>query len=255
MNTLELITKQCRQLLCQSPQASEQRNYLDRRLSASTQEQFGFGFFPSTQDIHLLSETVGEDKLQELGLLYTKTINDSAYPRQVKFNFFENQSLTMPYRDAYGNVVALVNRCIIDDESVRRAQHIEKYKNTPFIKGNHVFGLYEAKRSILKEGFVYIVEGQFDVIKAFERGITNIVGLGTSNMSAYQCALLLRYTSKLRLLLDNDAAGEKGRLAIHEKYGKYADIEDLRLPEGYKDIDEYLKQNDVNSLEFLLSKK
>lgn len=253
MNTLELIITQCRHLLCHSPNAISQREYLNKRLNAKMQEQFGFGYFPNIKDINLLIETIGEEQLKALGLLYNKDIQDSAYPRQIKFNFFENQSLVMPYRNVYGEIVAIVGRSILDEEA-RRGLDIEKYKNTQFTKGDHVFGLYEAKDSIIKSGFVYIVEGQFDVIKAFEHGLTNIVGLGTSSMTAYQLSLICRYANNILLLLDNDAAGEKGRRDIIKKYDTYANIQNIYLPDGYKDMDEYLQHNDVASMAFLSKK-
>jgi len=96
-----------------------------------------------------------------------------------------------------------------------------------------------------------LVEGQFDVIKAHERGLKNIVALGNSNMSPYQAALLSRYTDTVFVVLDNDDAGEKGRKKMEEKYGNDLNIVNLFLPDGYKDIDEYLSQNTVDSLTFL----
>lgn len=250
MNDLQAVVDQCRILLCQSPQAQDPREYLNNRLDEKTQEQFAFGFFPSGLSLPLLLETIGNERLQELGLIYFKTISDSVGSRQIIFNFFEHQPLIMPYRNVYGEIVALVGRCILSEEQ-RRLSHIEKYKNTPFIKGEHLFGLYEAKHSIIKENCVYIVEGQFDVIKAVEKGLTNVVALGSANMTSYQLSLLCRYTDQLIVLLDNDEAGLKGRRLIHEKYDKYAKIKDIYLPPNYKDIDEYLGDNGVDSLQLL----
>lgn len=250
MKDYELIIKECRDLLTHLPSAEAHRQYLNSRLNKDTQEKFGFGYFPSGQEVNLLVERVGADTLKQLSLLFTKTIQDSAFPRQVNFNFFEHQPLVMPYRDVYGNVIALVGRSILSEED-RRTQLVEKYKNTQFAKGDHLFGLYEAKYDILRKGFVYIVEGQFDVIKSFEKGLTNVVALGSSHLTGYQLSLLCRYTDNILLLLDNDAAGEKGRREIFDKYSRYANFQNVYLPDGYKDIDEYLKDHDVHSMSLL----
>lgn len=250
-NRLEQIIKQCRVLL-NHPNAEYHRNYLDNRISHVMQERFIFGYFPGSKDIHLLSDVIGMDALKELGLIYNWDFEDSLGPRTMYVNYFEEQSLVMSYKDVYGRVVALVGRSLLSDKE-REDKGIEKYKNTKFTKGNHLFGLNDARQHIIRNNCVYIVEGQFDVIKAFEKGLMNIVGIGSANMSDYQFTLLCRFTNNIKLLLDNDVAGEKGRRAIKEKYGSFANIQDVHLPSPYKDIDEYLKDNSAQSIEFLTS--
>ena len=251
MNEFDNIVSSCRYLLNNSPDAEECLVYLDNRLSKEVQEQFSFGYFPGANNIGLLTNTIDDNILKNLGLMYTKEIRDSHSPRSINFYFFENHPLVLPYRDVYGNIVALVGRTLLTDEE-RETTSISKYKNTHFTKGHHVFGLYEAKEHILKSGFVYVVEGQFDVIKAFERGLKNIVALGNSNMTSYQLSLICRYTKNIVLLLDNDDAGEIGRKRAIMKYNSLANITaDMYLPMGYKDIDEYLKSHDVESMSLI----
>lgn len=251
MNDFDSVITSCSYLLNSSPEAEDCRNYLNNRLSRETQEFFGFGFFPNSHNINLLMSFVGEDVLKKLNLMYTKEIQDSHSARAMNVGFFENHPLVMPYRDAYGNIIALVGRTLLADDE-RDIIGISKYKNTTFTKGNHVFGLFEAKEHILKAGFVYVVEGQFDVIKAFERGLKNVVALGNSNITAYQLALICRYTKNIILLLDNDEAGELGRKRAAEKFGQFANLgANTYLPKGYKDLDEYFKTNNVESMSLI----
>jgi hypothetical protein len=50
-------------------------------------------------------------------------------------------------------------------------------------------------------------------------------------------------------LLDNDEAGNSGRKKIFDKYSKYANIiNKFAIPKGYKDIDEYLKENSFEEI-------
>lgn len=244
---LEKVCQSSRFLLNESPEAESARSYLESRVNKEVEEKFCFGYFPPSNTFNLLSDIIGLDILKEDQLAYTR---QSGTSNQKIFSYFEDHPLVMPYRDAYGNVVAMVGRSLLSDEE-RKEKKLSKYKNTVFNKGNHLFGLFEAKEAILQSGFVYIVEGQFDVIKAHERGLKNIVALGNSNMSPYQVALLSRYTDTFFVVLDNDDAGQKGRKKIEEKFGDKVNIINLFLPDGYKDIDEYLKQNDVDSLTFL----
>lgn len=252
---LDKIVESCRFLLNNFPEAQDTLTYLDGRLTKESQEKFQFGYFPDIHNLDALTSLVGEDELINDKLLFHKIIEDSLYPRTIKFCYFENYPLILPYRDVYGKVVALVGRSLLSEEE-RRERKIAKYKNTQetsfFKKGNLLFGLYENKQSILDQNCVYIVEGQFDVIKASESGFNNVVALGNANMTAYQFSVISRYTDNIFLLLDNDEAGGKGRKRIVENFGNFANIRNFYLPDGYKDIDEYLSKNSYDSLSFVV---
>ncbi len=243
---LSKITESCKYLLS-SPESSTILSYIEDRIGKNSMENFLFGYFPPSDKINLLSDLVGMDVLKDEKLVYSKQTSSS--PNKI-VSYFEDHPMILPYRDVYGEVIALVGRSILS-EGERKERKISKYKNTVFNKGNHLFGLFEAKNEILKSGFVYLVEGQFDVIKAHEKGLINIVALGNSQMTPYQASLLSRYTDTIFVILDNDDAGEKGRKRIEDRFGNYLNIVNLFLPEGYKDIDEYLCQNSVESLTFL----
>jgi DNA primase len=244
--TLDKVIETCQSLLYASPEAENVLNYINDRVCKESQNKFLFGYFPCSNNINLLSNIVGEDVLKEYKLLFSRQASEN----NKLINYFEDHPMILPYKDVYGNIIALMGRSILS-ESERKEKKISKYKNTIFNKGNHLFGLYEAKEEIISSGFAYVVEGQFDVIKAMEKGINNIVGLGNSNMTPYQAALLSRYTDTVFLMLDNDEAGDKGRKRIIDKFGEDLNINNLYLPEGYKDIDEYLSQNSADSLSFL----
>lgn len=250
MNEFDNIIKACRYLLKESPEGADCLSYLNGRLNSEIQEKFSFGYFPHSNNVSLMRSFVSEEVLKELQLLYTKEVGDSGGAYSFSFGYFDNHPLIMPYKDVHGHIIGLVGRTILNDVE-RNEISIPKYKNTRFTKGNHVFGLYEAKEHILKAGFVYVVEGQFDAIKAMEQGLNNIVALGSADMSAYQLSLICRYTNNILMMLDNDIAGDEGRKRANRKYGTLANFNDVYLPMGYKDIDEYLKQNDIESMSLI----
>lgn len=252
---LDKIVESCRFLLNNFPDAQDCLTYLDGRLSKESQEKFQFGYFPNINNLEALVSLVGEDALETEKLLYHREIEDSWCPRTLSFCYFEHHPLVLPYRDPYGNVVALVGRSLLTDEE-RKPLKVSKYRNTPesatFKKGHLLFGLYENKQAILDQNAVFIVEGQFDVIKASEKGLKNIVALGNASMTAYQFSVISRYTDNIFLLLDKDEAGEKGRKRIVNSFGKFANIRNFYLPDGFKDIDEYLSKNSYESLSFVV---
>jgi DNA primase len=248
----EKVVESCRFLLNNFHNAQESKDYLDSRLSTDSQELFEFGYFPDPSNLSVLIDMIGEDTLVKDKLLYSKDIEDSLYPRRVNFCYFQDYPIILPFKDTYGNIVALVGRTLLGDEE-RKQKKIPKYKNTmDFKKGQYLFGLYENKQSIIEQNCVYVVEGQFDVIKAVEKGFKNIVALGTSNMSIYQFSLISRYTDNIFLLLDNDEAGEKGRKLAVNKFGKLANIQNFYIADDYKDIDEYLTKTGDESVSFVI---
>lgn len=248
---MQEIINHCSYLLYNCPQAEDCLSYLDKRINREIQQKFGFGYFPSNDNINLLIDFISNNNLIEHDLAWSLNISDSQNIQNKTIYFFENHPLIMPYRDVYGDIIGLVGRSLLPDND--RPFNVPKYKNTEFKKGNHLFGLFEAKQSILELDFVYVVEGQFDVIKAFEKGIKNIVALGSANMTARQISLLSRYTNNIIMLLDADNAGENGRERVKKKFGSLINLSiDQYLPDQYKDIDDFLDKN--NEL-FLIKKQ
>ena len=246
---LDKIVESCQFLLNNYPEAQASKSYLDSRLESESQEAFQFGYFPGVQNIAALTDLVGEEALIKERLLYIRDIEDSLFPRKVRSCYFEEYPLVMPFRNIYGQAVGLVGRTLLGEDE-RKKRKLSKYKNTLesplFKKGNLLFGLYENKKAILDLGEVFVVEGQFDVIKAMEKGFRNIVALGNSNMTSYQFSVISIYTSNICLLLDNDEAGDKGRKRIIKKFGEFANIRDFYIPDGFKDIDEYITKGNIS---------
>ncbi len=246
---LDKIVESCRFLLNNYPGAQASKSYLDSRLNETSQDLFRFGYFPGVQDLAALVDLVGEEALQKEGLFYNREIEDSLFPRKIPTCYFEDYPLVMPFRNPYGQPVGLVGRTLLSDKE-QQEKKISKYKNTKdsldFRKGNLVFGLYENKQHILDRGCVYIVEGQFDVIKAMEIGFRNIVALGTSSMTPYQFSVISRYSNNMFLLLDNDFSGQKGRKRIISKFGHMANIRNFYLSDDFKDIDEYITKGGIS---------
>ncbi len=229
----------CQFLLYNLPQASKVKHYLDGRLAQETQKAFEFAYFPPREHLGLLLNEVGEDVLLQTGLLYYRHYRDMQGEHKILSSNFFNNNLIMPFKNVFGDIVSIVGRTVLGEEE-RKELGVPKYMNTDFKKGRHLFALNEAKQTIIEKNEAFVVEGQFDCIQAFNKGIKNVVAIGSSNMSSDQLALLGRYTDNIKLLLDNDGAGEKGREKAHKKFDQYIKVKDVRLPEGYKDLDEYL---------------
>jgi len=91
-----------------------------------------------------------------------------------------------------------------------------KYVNSPetelYHKSNELYGMYFARNSISKAGYVYLVEGYTDVISLYQAGVENVVASSGTSLTENQIKLLKRFTENVVVLYDGDAPGIKASL-------------------------------------------
>ena len=112
-----------------------------------------------------------------------------------------------PWLNVSGKVVAFGGR-VLDSRTKGVAQ---KYVNSPdsdiYHKERELYGIYQAKKAIVKEDRVFMVEGYTDVIAMHQAGIENVVANSGTALSVHQIRMLHRFTPNITLLYDGDAAG------------------------------------------------
>ena len=86
-----------------------------------------------------------------------------------------------------------------------------KYLNSPesqvYYKSKVLYGLFQAKKMIVRNDQCYLVEGYTDVISLSQQGIENVVSTSGTALTIDQIRLLKRLTKNVTLLYDGDAAG------------------------------------------------
>lgn len=112
-----------------------------------------------------------------------------------------------PWFNVSGKVVAFGGRKL--DTATKGVQ--QKYVNSPdsdiYHKERELYGIFQAKKAIVKCDCVYMVEGYTDVIAMHQCGLENVVANSGTALSVYQIRLLHRFTQNIVLLYDGDAAG------------------------------------------------
>lgn len=122
-----------------------------------------------------------------------------------------------------------------------------KYLNSPetpaYIKGEHLYGLFQAKDDIRKRKFAILVEGYLDLIALYQFGVTNVAAsLGTA-FTPDQSKLLSRFAKSVVINYDGDQAGIKAaRRAIEHLLPQDFDVKVLVLQDG-KDPDDFIREN------------
>ena len=167
--------------------AKAAKEYLHSRgISDEIQKQFHIGFSPDSWDSllnHLKEKGADEKLIEQSGLVSVNEEKDRVFDR------FRGR-IMFPVLDVNGNPVAFGARAMGDDHP--------KYLNSPetpaYIKGEHLYGLFQGKDEIRKKKFGILVEGYLDLIALVQHDIKNVAAsLGTA-FTPEQSKLLGRFT-------------------------------------------------------------
>jgi DNA primase len=179
--------------------------YLHHRgLTDETIEAFGLGYAPDSWDaaaVHFTSKGYTGQELLDVGLASERD-SGGVYDR------FRNR-VVLPIRDEVGRMTGFGARTL-DPEG------LPKYLNSPqtdlFDKGKTLFGLDRARREIRAKDQVVIVEGYMGVLAPHQHGFTNVVATMGTALTEHHLRMIKRFTRRIILAMDSDAAGMKATL-------------------------------------------
>jgi DNA primase len=190
--------------LRESPDAETARAYLARReVSDGARDAFRLGWAPPGWDgLLTAARAVGlpESALLGAGLVSRSEKTGGLYDRF-------RARVMFPIQEPAGRTVGFSGRLLQESEGA------PKYLNSPetevFRKGALLFGLAVTRNAIRRAEEAILVEGNFDLLSLYDRGLPNVVApLGTA-LTTEQALLLKRYASRAVLLYDSDEAGRK----------------------------------------------
>lgn len=152
-----------------------------------------------------------------------------------------------PIHSLSGNVIGFGGRTLRSDKNVA------KYLNSPesdiYHKSRVLYGLFQAKKSIVSSECCFLVEGYTDVIAMHQAGIENVVASSGTALTTDQIRLIKRFTSNITILYDGDEAGIKASFrGIDMILEEGMNVKVVMLPPG-EDPDSYAHSH--SSSEFL----
>lgn len=144
-----------------------------------------------------------------------------------------------PIHGLAGNILAFGGRILKTD--AKTAKYLNSPESEVYHKSKVLYGIYFAKRSIVKEDCCFLVEGYTDVISMFQAGIENVVASSGTALTPDQIRQINRFTSNITVLYDGDNAGIKASLrGIDLILEQGMNVKVLLLPEG-EDPDSFAK--------------
>jgi DNA primase len=185
-----------------SPSGVRARQQLkDRDVSAATIEQLALGYAPQARDPlknRLVAQGFTEALLLQSGLVVRRDSGEVV-------DRFRHRLMVPICRDT-GSVIAFGGRQMDPDQGG------PKYLNSPetpiYSKSRTLYGLNLTKAQIRKTGFAVLVEGYFDFAQVFQSQAAPAVASCGTALTPQQAQLLRRFTSKVVLSFDPDAAGQ-----------------------------------------------
>ena len=203
------------QRLLTAPDARPARDYLrSRGIDGEIARQFRIGWAPDEWDALATQAGVEEKVLDDVGLAFRNRRNrmQDALRGRVVF----------PIMNDGGDPVAVGGRILPGSADPA------KYKNSPetpiYTKSRVLYGLNWAKGEIVRQNLAVVCEGYTDVIGFHRSGVPTAVATCGTAFTEEHVKLLKRYTSRVVLAFDADAAGQGAAERFYEWERKY-DIE------------------------------
>ena len=216
--------------------------------------KFQLGYSPAQKDA-LTNAAVKEGYRLEYLVKTGLTIEKENY-RADRFR----ERIIFPIHGLTGNVAGFGGRILKSDDKMA------KYLNSPeseiYQKSRILYGLYQAKQSVVKNEKCYLVEGYTDVLGLHQAGIENVVASSGTALTSDQVRLIKRFTSNVTIIYDGDEAGIKASLrGIDMILEEGLNIRVILLPDGEdpdsfskklsaSEFRDYLKENETDFISF-----
>ena len=181
--------------------ARARRELEERGLSAETIRTFRYGYAPAggrdTLHARLAAARIPLPLQLRSGLVIQR--DDGRVVDRFRHR------LMIPIARETGAVVAFGGRALDEGQ-------VPKYLNSPetpiYTKGRTLYGLDVTRAAVRKHNYCVLVEGYFDLAQVWQAGIQPVAALCGTALTPAQGRSLKRYTSKVVLSLDADAAGQ-----------------------------------------------
>lgn len=236
----------------------------ERKLLEDTVDLFNLGYFDTNHN-KLLDNIIKDIRgLNKTDLIRYGILNEAG-------NFSLVNRIIIPKYDINGEVVSLCGRSLNQKGSLKylRLENNSEYRDEcpELDSSKYLYNFERARKYILSQSEVIIVEGYFDVIRLWEKGIYNVVALETTSMTKNQEKQLESLGPiKITCFLDADDSGRDMQLKLLENlsnkknkkqfyYLKTFFVDDQNYNDFGKDPDEYLRDLSKDKVDELLLSK
>ena len=215
--------------------------FKERGFTLDTIKKFELGYSPEDRGFlagRALAKGYKKELLLKSGIVLEKGdyLNDR-FAARVMF----------PIHNLSGRVIGFGGRTLKKDKTV------PKYVNSPetdiYHKSKVLYGIFQAKKSIIKNDRCLLVEGYTDVISLHQAGVENAVASSGTALTVEQIKLIKRFTENVTVLFDGDAAGIRAAFrGIDMFLEEGLNVKVILFPDG-EDPDSFSRKNSPEALQ------
>ena len=230
----------------ESPAGQQAQEYLTQRgLTPKIVKDFALGWAPAGWNGL-------RDQLRRQGFSDEAAKSAGLVSKSAKGGFYDRfrERLIFPIMSLSGQVVAFGGRSLVDEQGPK---YLNSSETPIYTKGEHLYGLYQARRAMSHFKTVLLSEGYVDVLSLHQFGFENSCGVLGTALTPEQVHRLFGLVAQVDLVFDGDLAGRKAALRSAEMIltqGLKCRV--LCLPEG-EDVDSILQKYGRTRLEKLIS--
>ena len=233
------------QNLINTTDGKEAKEYLlKRNITEELIKEFRIGLSLDKRD--LLTKFLSKNNYSKNDLLKSGLIIENSYG----LNDIYANRIMFPLEDLNGRVVGFSGRIY---NTTDNSKYINTKETEIFKKREMLYNYKRAKDDARQKGYVIVMEGFMDVIRAYSVGIKNVVATMGTAITSNHAITLKKMAKQIYLCFDGDAAGLKATISCIEELNKVGvNPKIIRLEENL-DPDEYIikygKDRFINKIE------
>lgn len=210
------------------------KEYLkERDIGPEIIKEFGIGL--ALKEKELLTNFLIKKKYPIGTILKTGLVNQNS---QGYHDMYYNR-IMFPLWNLNGQVVGFSGRIYDTNDS---SKYINSKESEIFKKGELLYNYHRAKEVARQEGFIIIMEGFMDVIRAYSVGIKNTIATMGTAVTKQQAILIKRIAKEVILCFDGDEAGAKATLSCSNELIAIGVTPKVVRLEKNMDPDEYIRE-------------
>ena len=147
--------------------------------------------------------------------------------------------IMFPIEDLMGKVIGFSGRVYNGETSYK---YINTKETEIFKKGEIIYNYNRAKESARQKGFIIVMEGFMDVIRAYTIGVKNVIATMGTAVTKNQALTIKKMAKEVMLCFDGDRAGAKATSACADELLKIGINPKIIRLEDNLDPDDYIKK-------------
>ena len=257
-NLYDIYDNTCKfyQNMINTAAGKEAKEYLKaRNIDETIIKEFKIGL--SLKERTMLTQFLSKKNFSKGDLLRSGLILENSYG----INDIYIERIMFPLEDLQGRVVGFSGRIYNKSDN---SKYINTKETDIFKKGELLYNYYRAKDEARNKGYVIVMEGFMDVIRAYTVGIKNTIAMMGTAVTKSQALTIKKMAKEVYLCFDGDKAGAHATMSCIDELMKIGVMPKIIRLENNLDPDEFILkygkekflekiENPTNVMDFKLS--